>query len=112
MKETDYQPETEVKPSLGARIKAWCRRYLTVSLFAVIAFMVYILFFSDYSILSTFELENELTELRKEIKQSQDSLEHYRQLNKRLKTDVETMEKIVREDYHMQRPNEDVYLVK
>ncbi|MBQ4292790.1 MAG: septum formation initiator family protein [Muribaculaceae bacterium] len=105
-------PTNEPKLSPLQKVFKWCRRYLTVSLFLVMGFIAYILFVSDYSIIATIKNENELTQLRREIKQSEDSLEYYRNLNRRLQTDVETMEKIVREDYHMQRPNEDVYLVK
>ena len=37
-------------------------------------------------------------------------MNYYRSLNQRLDTDPQTLERIVREQYHMQRPNEDVYV--
>lgn len=91
---------------------AWCKRYLSLSLFLVIGCVVYIIFFSDYPIVETQRYRSELSQLKKEIKQCEDSLEYYRNMNKRLDTDPETMEKIVREDYHMQHTNEDIYLVR
>ena len=43
---------------------------------------------------------------------NRDTLEYYNKLNHSLDTDPETMERIVRERYHMQRENEDVYIVE
>ena len=39
-------------------------------------------------------------------------MQYYRRLNASLDTDPETLERIVREHYHMQRVNEDVYVIK
>ena len=41
-----------------------------------------------------------------------DSLEYYRDLNRRLSTDPELMEQVVREQYNMNRPNEDVFIIE
>jgi len=56
------------------------------------------------------EYEEEITRLKAEIKQNNDTLEYYQMLNNSLSTDREEMERIVRERYHMQRTNEDVYV--
>jgi len=50
--------------------------------------------------------------LRQEIEQESDSLEYYRQLNQKLTSDPVTVEKEAREQYHMQRPHEDIYIIK
>ena len=77
---------------------SWCRRYISVTFIIVLAFV--------------FELNQRITELELEIKDNEDTLIHYQRLNRALDTDAETMERIVRENYHMQRPNEDVYIVE
>ena len=59
-----------------------------------------------------YEYDSEIERLRKEIKQNEDTMNYYRDLNNRLSTDRTTLERIVREQYHMQRPDEDVYLIK
>lgn len=78
----------------------------------IVAFLAIILFFNDNSISKSVEYNNRIKELRHEIKQNQDTMEHYRCLNHSLDTDPETMERIVREQYHMQRENEDVYIIE
>ncbi len=60
----------------------------------------------------SFELNQRINELELEISENEDTLQYYRQLNRALNTDAETMEKIVRENYHMQRPTEDVYIIQ
>ena len=37
-------------------------------------------------------------------------MQYYHRLNASLSTDPRELERIVREQYHMQRPNEDVYI--
>ena len=37
---------------------------------------------------------------------------YYLRLNRSLDTDPQSLERIVREKYHMQRPNEDVYIIE
>jgi hypothetical protein len=37
-------------------------------------------------------------------------MRYYRDLNSRLSSDPTTLERIVREQYHMQRADEDVYI--
>lgn len=88
----------------------WCRRYLSLTLFAVIAFILFVLFFNENSIMKSFEYNDRIVSLKEEIKQNTDTMQYYRELNDRLNTDKETMERIVREQYHMQRANEDVYV--
>lgn len=90
---------------------AWCRRYLSVTLFIVMAFIVIVLFFNENSMLKSIEYNNEINRLKREIRMNRDTLEYYRRLNISLDTDPETMERIVREYYHMQRENEDVYII-
>lgn len=91
----------------------WCVRYLfNFSLISIVGILVYILFFTDTSVQTTYEYERQIDHLTQEIKNENDSLEHYRQLNHRLASDLYTIEKEARENYHMQRPYEDVYIIK
>lgn len=91
---------------------AWCKRYISVSALVIAGALVYVLFFNDNSILNHYQYEGAIDDLKAEIKVNRDSLEYYREMNSRLDTDREAMEQIVREQYHMQRPNEDIYLVE
>ena len=93
------------------RIFSWCRRYFSFTLLIVAAFVVFILFFNEHSVLKTHEYKRQIEDLKAEIKQNRDSIKYYRERNARLKTDPQTMEKIVREQYHMQREDEDVFII-
>lgn len=88
----------------------WCRRYITLPLLGVICFLVYVLFFNENSFMDRMRYNDEIERLKAEIRVNRDTLEYYRSLNRHLNTDPATMERIVREYYHMQRPNEDVYV--
>lgn len=88
----------------------WCRSYVTITFLGVVAFIIFLTFFTDNSLMKRLEYEREISRLKEEIKQNTDTLHHYEILNSNLTTDREEMERIVRERYHMQRANEDVYL--
>lgn len=92
------------------KIFKWCRSYVTLTFVGVVGFVVFLTFFTDNSVVKKMEYEKEIARLKAEIQQNTDTLEYYRQLNNSLSTDREEMERIVRERYHMQRTNEDVYV--
>lgn len=93
-----------------ARTYRWCRRYLSVMLMIVIAFILFVLFFNEHSVMKSVEYSREIERLEAQIKMKTDTTAKYYELNQRLETDPATMERIVRENYHFQRPNEDVYV--
>ena len=88
----------------------WCRRYLSLTLLAALVVLSIVLFFNENSLVSTIDQEQRIDELKAKIEEVTDTLEHYRELNRSLSNDRETMERIVREQHHMQHPDEDVYL--
>lgn len=91
----------------------WARRYLmNLSLLVIVAVLAYILFFTDTSIQTTYVYERQAELLNREIRIEQDSLNYYRELNQRLASDPYTLEKTAREQYHMQRAHEDVFVVE
>ena len=88
----------------------WIRRYVSLPLLAVMAFMAYLLFFNEHSMMADMEYARQERELLSRIAQYEDTLLHYQRLNSKLDTDPAELEKIVREHYHMQRPSEAVYI--
>lgn len=90
----------------------WCKNYIRIPFIAGIGIMIFITFFNENNVMKYYEYDSEIERLRKEIKQNEDTMNYYRDLNNRLSTDRTTLERIVREQYHMQRPDEDVYLIK
>ncbi len=90
----------------------WGRRYFSLTLLIVVAYMLFLFVFNDNSMARSIELDRTIDSLRQEIKVSQDSLRYYDNLNRRLSTDPEEMERVAREQYNMNRENEDVYVFK
>jgi hypothetical protein len=88
----------------------WLRQYVSLSLLVVTAFVAFVLFFNDNSVMKRMTYTSEIRDLKVKIAQYEDTLTLYRELNHRLDVSAGEMEKIVREHYHMQRPDEDVYV--
>lgn len=89
----------------------WAKRYITAPLVGVVCFVVYVCFFNENnSVIDRMKYQQRIEELQAEIAHNQDSLDYYRNLNANLETDRENIERIVREKYHMQRPQEDIYI--
>ncbi len=86
------------------------KRYISLPLLIVVAFVAYVLFFNENSVMQSMDYAAEIRSLQNKIAQCEDTLRHYEQLNRRLDSNPEELERIVREHYHMQRPSEDVYI--
>ena len=91
-------------------LRAWSKRYLSLTLVAAIGVAAVVLFFNENSLVKSVEQERRIEELNAAISEAGDTLRYYRRLNRQLDRDRETMERIVREEHHMQRPEEDVYI--
>lgn len=88
----------------------WIKRYITAPLLIAAAYIVFVLFFNENSYSKSMEYQAEIDSLEAEIKENNDTMMHYRRLNASLSSDPKELERIVREQYHMQRPGEDVYI--
>lgn len=80
-------------------------------LIVAVAFIVFVLFFNENSYSRSSQLDEEIKALEAEIRANNDTMIYYRTLYRSLDTDPATLERIVREKYHMQRPDEDVYII-
>lgn len=90
----------------------WSRKYLSFTALAVVAALVFFLFFQENSTARIYGYQRTIDSLRHEIALNRDSLEHYRKLNERLDNhDPAIIEQVVRENHNMNRIDEDVYLV-
>lgn len=88
----------------------WLRRYVSLPLLVVMAFLAYLLFFNEHSLKADMEYARQERELLTEISHYEDTMLYYEALNARLDADPAELEKVVREMYHMQLPSEDVYV--
>lgn len=74
-------------------------------------FIFYMLFLGDYSVVNIVSLERQEGQLRKEIAQYADSIDHFDNRLKEVDTNSEQLERYAREKLHMHRENEDIYLI-
>lgn len=92
-----------------SRTWQWCRRYLSLWTLCCIGVVAFVVCYGDNSVFDSIDQDRTVDSLRTELAAVLDSTEHYRNLNSRLSTDPELMEQVVREQYGMKRPHEDVY---
>ena len=88
----------------------WIPRWLNVPLVLVVAFVVTLAFFGDNNYMMTSKFRSQINELKSQIKNNQDSAAAYDAKVNELKTDKESLERLVREKYGMKRTNEEVYI--
>ena len=106
---TKHKPRTMKEKLIGI----WQRfrsKVPLVGLFALL-YVLFILFIDEYSFLNKIIYDREINRLKKEIKAENDSIQYYRTQILEMKTDPESLEKMAREKYRMQRPDEDVYTI-
>ena len=84
------------------------QRYMSLPTVAVLAILVYIVFFGESSVTQRIEYQRQIDSLSAEVAVVQDSVDYYRELNRRLASEPEAMERVVREQYNMKREHEDV----
>ncbi|MDE5555072.1 MAG: hypothetical protein K2J10_07830 [Muribaculaceae bacterium] len=88
----------------------WFRRYFSLISIGVIGVIVYMIFFSDTSVVNKIEYQRIIDSLRTEVELNRDSMLYYKHLNSLITTDPEVMERVVREQHNMKRPDEDVFV--
>lgn len=94
------------------KMNFWVRRKSHIAPMLIGGVVIALLFFNDdVSWKNNMEYQNQIKELQMEIKACNDSAEWFRQRRQELLTGNEELEQIAREEYHMQKPTEDVYLL-
>ena len=86
-------------------------KWLTSPIIVVLGIAVFLLFYIDNNYINRTEHQDQIDELRAEIKLNLDSTAYYEQKAASLNSDRERLEKIAREQYGMKRDNEDVYIM-
>ena len=108
----DMEKEKEMEKGMekrkGKRKRAWVK-WLTSPLLVVILIVVFLFRYGDNSYINRTEHQEQIDELRAEIKENVDSTLYYERKAAALNTDRENLERIAREQYGMKRENEEVY---
>ena len=91
----------------------WLRRKSHLPLILVGSLVVLLLFFNDETSLAlNMKYEKEINRLSLEIKECKDSAAYYRQQREAILNDTEDLEHLARERFHMQKPTEDIFILK
>lgn len=94
------------------RLNFWIRRRSHLAPFLIAGLVIALLFFNeDVSWKHNMEYQEQIKSLQQQIRACNDSAEWFRQNRLRLLNGNEELEQIAREEYHMQKPTEDVYLL-
>lgn len=101
---------------MGKKLKKfnfWFRRKSHLPLVVIGSLVVLLLFFNDETSLAlNMKYEKEINRLTLEIKECRDSAAYYRSQREAILNDSEDLEHLARERFHMQRPTEDIYILK
>ncbi|MCC5941822.1 MAG: septum formation initiator family protein [Balneolaceae bacterium] len=88
----------------------WKRSWIVGTLISFIT--VWFLFFDTHSLLTKIQLENQKKELIERTKQYEQQTAELEEKIENLQKNPELLERIVREDYGMKKPNETVYRIE
>ncbi len=83
---------------------------MPVATIACVGVFLYLVFYGENSVVQRMKYEHDIDSLRMELAAHRDTMLYYRELNRRLSSDPELMEQVVREQYNMQRQHEEVYI--
>lgn len=91
----------------------WIRRRSHLPILVIGTLMVMLLLFNDDTSISlNMEYERQINELKEEIAQCRDSAAYYRQQRESIIHGTGNLEHLAREKFHMQRPSEDVFILR
>ncbi|MDE6649270.1 MAG: septum formation initiator family protein [Muribaculaceae bacterium] len=98
--------------SFSRKAVYWFRRCANIPLLIIGVFFIGLLLLNeDASFTQSMIYEKEIVRLKKEIKENKDSAAFYRSRRLAIERGDEALEYIAREQYHMKRPTEDVFVL-
>jgi cell division protein DivIC len=77
----------------------------------ILIFLIWLLLLDSNNLISRYKEIRELNRLRKDREYYQKKIEADRKKLMELKTDNDNLEKFAREQYHMKKPDEDLYII-
>lgn len=95
------------------KMSFWMRRRSHIAPLLIGSLVIALLFFNeDTSWKNNMKYQAQIKSLQEEIQARNDSAQWFRERREQLLTGNEELEQIAREEYHMQKPTEDVYLLR
>lgn len=91
----------------------WVRRKSHLPMLIIATVVVLLLFFNeDTSVELNMQYQRQINELKREIRLNLDSADYYKHRRMAIEHGESDLEHIAREQYHMQRPSEDVFIIR
>lgn len=91
----------------------WVRRRSHIAVIAIGSLVIALLFLNeDASWEHNMEYQEQIKSLNEQIKMCNDSAEYFRRQREKLLTGTEELEQLAREEYRMQKPTEDIFIIK
>ena len=101
-----------ISPTFAKNMKNFFLKYINNRYFYTgLAFLVWLAFFDNDSILEQIKLSNKINDLKQEKSFYQAEIQKNKSALKALKYDTTQLEKYAREKYFMKKDNEDVYVI-
>ena len=95
------------------QLNFWVRRRSHIAVIAIGTLVIALLFLNeDASWENNMRYQAQIKSLQEQIKECNDSADYYRLQRERLLTGTEKLEQIAREEYRMQKPTEDVFIIR
>ena len=98
-----------MNPKLSSFI-GWLRRFMSPVTIVCLLVLAYIVFAGENTVFNSIDYDRTIDSLKAELDANRDTMLYYRDLNRRLASDPNLMEQVVREQYGMKRASEDVYI--
>ncbi len=95
------------------KLRLWWQKHVPMPLLLIGTVVITVLFLNDETSISrNYEYQREIVELKKQIKLNNDSADYYHRKRNALKASPSDLEHLAREQYHMQKADEEVYLLR
>lgn len=95
------------------RISFWIKRRSGLPVILVGGIVIIMLLFNDETSVSlNIRYQREINELKEQTRLNYDSARYYRAKRESILQGGDDLERIAREQYHMQKPTEDIFLIK
>ena len=78
----------------------------------VVGFLIFLIFFDNHNLISRWETSRKINRMEKEIKFYQSEIDKNKAKMNEMQTSDESLERYAREQYHLKKDSEDVFIIK
>ena len=93
----------------GSRLRHF---FLNKYVVTLIVFFVFLIFFDNHNLISRWETSRKINGMEKEIEFYQTEIDKNRKKMNEMQTSDESLEKYAREQYHLKKDSEDVFIIR